>query len=124
MLQRVYKTINGRSHCRFVPIKEKNIESDRMSAADVLIGDIFVIDPVTQYPKSDISMFLSSETSPEVKQFIQEQLQRPLPVADSPGISDDDMSKYSRQGNESKSDYLNRIAQEFPDMFNLEERKD
>lgn len=58
-------------------------------------------------------MFMNENTSPQVKQFIQMNLQRPYDVlADSnlvEGVDDDIIAQYSRNQNESVSDYRRRL---------------
>lgn len=88
-------------------------KSDIVSANEELFALIFSVDPKTLLPSGDIAMFMNENTSPQVKQFIQMNLQRPYDVlADSnlvEGVDDDIIAQYSRNQNESVSDYRRRL---------------
>ena len=48
--------------------------SDVKSQKEVLYDDIFAIDPITKLPSGDITVYMSNETSPQVKDFIKNNL--------------------------------------------------
>lgn len=71
---------------------------------------IFAPDPVTGVPRSDLAFVVNSKTRPEVLQYIQNTLQRPL--QDSVVGSDPDMAIASIRGRkESFTAYADRIRE-------------
>lgn len=95
----------------FLPLNNSNDVSDVVSADQMLLAEVFAPDPITRLPQSDIQAFLGSNTNPQVRQFIQEQLMYNTgnSVSDT-HLSDDDLKTFSRQANESRSSYLTRIG--------------
>lgn len=91
-----------------------------------LFDTIFAINPLTRLPDGDIAVFMNENTSPEVRQYIQQQLMSALPQdAEMPSISDKDMEAFGgadgfdnfRRGeNESLSDYRDRVIKFLQDV--------
>lgn len=98
----------------FVPHVSDDKKSDTTGPEQALYDMIYESDPVTGLPKGDIVQFLSAETNPQVKQFIQMQLQRPNgDSVNTSDLSDDDILALSRNDNESKEEYLNRLRTDY-----------
>lgn len=88
---------------KYRPVQEKdNFEN--------ILNSIYTVDKSTGAPIGDIAVFLSKNTSPEVKQFIQMNLMSPVKsVGQVTGLSDDDILSMQRQPGESKFDYVQRL---------------
>lgn len=71
---------------------------------------IYAPDPVTGLPKGDYAIYLSDNTSPEVREYIRANLLRELPNAPAlPDDQSDELFEYIRGTNESMSDYVARM---------------
>ena len=79
----------------------------------VMFDNIFAVDPRTGLPSCDISVFLSENTSPEVKQFISMNLFRDSLGSDDTnvvdGIDEDTVALLTRGASESSSAYRDRV---------------
>lgn len=80
---------------------------------DAIFDMVFAPDPKTGLPCSDISMYLSSKTPPQVRDFIQQNIMgEGLPQQKAPdGITDEDLHYLTRRGNETADEYAGRISQ-------------
>lgn len=78
--------------------------------ADDIQKFIFAPDPVTGIPRSDIALTLSKDTRPEIQQYLQQVLQKPLPsgVRSMDGDTVLDMVKSRR---ETLTEYANRLRE-------------
>lgn len=77
-----------------------------------LFDSIFAIDERTKLPQGDLAVFMSENTSPEVKQFIQQNLlqQNNLELPENGKDLDDDIiSALTRGSGESVSSYRDRV---------------
>lgn len=94
-------------------VKEKSFDP---SMEKSLFEQIFSIDPVTGLPQGDLAVFMSENTSPEVKRFIEMNLHQPYNVdgdtSGRQGLTDDDVAAYMRESNESVRDYAARMLGE------------
>lgn len=103
-----------------IPSDEKISEQPDVNKA--LMDLIYGVDENTGLPCGDISMFLSPRTNPEIKAFIDMNLMRdnsdgksqvsiPNDVLNKmcTTITDDDIARFSRGGDESREDYALRI---------------
>lgn len=67
--------------------------------------------------RGDIAVMLSDKTSPEIREFIRQNILRPVSTSvsgvDYSGLSDDDIALYTRDAGESRNEYLSRLR----DMF-------
>lgn len=77
---------------------------------------IFSVDPRTKLPSGDIALFMTQNTSPEVRDFIQQNLMRPV-NADTDagkydGLDDDIIALYTRGADEDIYDYRDRMYHE------------
>lgn len=87
-----------------------------------LLDYIFGKDPVSGHPSGDLSVYLGEKSNPEVKAFIQTNLMQPL-IDDKGGlnlssdelnkirgtITDDDIAQFSRNHDETREEYADRI---------------
>lgn len=81
-----------------------------------LFEQIFTVDPVTGLPQGDLAIFMSENTSPEVKRFIEMNLHQPYNVdgdtSGRQGLTDDDVVTYMRESNETVRAYAARMLDE------------
>lgn len=93
--------------------KEKPIDTSMQKS---LFDQVFTIDPVTGLPQGDLAIFMSENTSPEVKRFIEMNLHQPYNVdgdtSGRQGLTDDDVVTYMRESNETVRDYAARMLDE------------
>lgn len=93
---------------------EKSV-MEKVSASDAFLKIVYQCDPRTKVPTGDLRILVSDKVSPEVKQWVINNLQFDVSAAKVPsppaGISDDDVMNLARQNNESRSDYLARVNQ-------------
>lgn len=86
---------------------------DQDSERKALLDLIFTVDPVTGLPSGDIGQVLGKNLSPEVVQFIKDNLMQDffqLAAKGVPaGIDDGEVLELSRSDGESRSDYLQRV---------------
>lgn len=95
-----------------IPDQPKDPFPDRPSAKDVLLDQIFAVNPVTKLPDSDIQVFMNKNTNDQIKKFIQDNL-----LADNGGVSDSSkydlpdevIAEYTRSSSESAYQYRDRI---------------
>lgn len=77
-----------------------------------LLDVIYSIDERTKLPKGDIALFLSANTSPEIRQFISQNLHGEMPETPAlPADSDIDFTRYMREKGEDRSSYLTRLSE-------------
>lgn len=79
-----------------------------------LFDIVFSVDPRTNLPVGDLSIWMSDKVSPEVKRYIEMNLHSPVSIdADGSGeyrnLSDDDIATFTRSSDESISDYRSRL---------------
>lgn len=84
-----------------------------------LFDIIFAVNPLTKLPDGDIAVFMNQNTSPEVRQFIQQNLQTEVPDnLLAPTVSDSDLEKFGgadgfenfrRRNGESIENYRDRV---------------
>lgn len=96
-------------------------ESDVKSKKEELFDFIFSADPVTGVPQGDLAIYLGDKANPEIKAFIQNELMSErsdssdgmnLPdevINKFRSLSDDDVALFSRNHNESREEYANRL---------------
>lgn len=86
---------------------------DQDSEKKALLDLIFTVDPVTGLPSGDIGQVLGKNLSPEVVQFIKDNLMQDfsqLAAKGVPaGIDDGEVLELSRSDGESRSDYIQRV---------------
>lgn len=96
-------------------------EPDVKSKKEELFDMIFSADPVTGVPQGDLAIYLGDKANPEIKAFIQNELlserddladgvRMPDEVLNKfKSLSDDDVALFSRNHNESREEYANRL---------------
>lgn len=85
------------------------------SSTDALFDMVYAVNPRTKLPDGDIAMFMSENTSPEIKDFIAKQLMSPNQSQSDggkyDGLDDDAIALYTRNSDESLYDYRDRMYQ-------------
>lgn len=98
----------------YEPIVDPERKSEVKSNVDAIYDSIFAVDPLTMLPSGDIAQFMSSKVSPEIREFIRQNLMSPVPddgvSAKFGTLSDDDIVMFSRQQGESLEDYRSRLV--------------
>ena len=85
-------------------------ESDVVRQEDSVINLIFAPDPDTGVPRSDLALMFSKDKSPEIAQYIQDTLMRP--VNDGSGAPDADTAlEFMCSRSERVEDYANRLRE-------------
>lgn len=88
-----------------IPEKVENNENE-------VFNMIYAPDPLTGRPRSDLGTYLSENTSPVVRDFIERQLRQDFSGNTSTipdGISDSDILYLTKDKNETVSDYQERV---------------
>lgn len=103
--------------------------SDVRKKEDPLMDYIFGVNPVTGLPTGDLAIYLSDKANPEVRQFIEMNLLKDNPSTDVPALSmpddvvnkyrsvitDDDVAQFSRNHDETRDEYAERMRNWFAD---------
>lgn len=101
------------ANLEYEPTIDPERKSDVQSNVDSILDSIFAVDPVTMLPSGDIAKFMSSKVSPEIREFIRQNLMSPVPddgvSAKFGTLSDDDIVAFSRQQGETLDDYRSRL---------------
>lgn len=105
-----------------------DVPSDVVDKNQQLLDFIFTNDPVTGMPTGDLALFTNEKANPEIKRFIELNLLHENPEVGSSlnlpddiankfrgTITDDDIAQFSRNHDESREDYANRMRQWFVD---------
>lgn len=83
------------------------------SETENLFDHIFSVDPRTLLPNGDIAIWMSQNTSVEIRNFISQNLMSPVPLdsdgAKFDGLTDDDVATFTRNQGESIADYRSRL---------------
>ena len=105
-----------------VPAVER-VESEKGSAQNSLLSAIYAKDSLTGFPTGDIAMYVSKNTSPEVKKYILDNIMIDTSsAANSPapsGMSDDEISMFSRSDGETREAYTQRMQSIFTQMSDV-----
>lgn len=72
---------------------------------------VYMVDPITLLPANDEAVFLSDKTSPEIKDFILQNLRSTveIPKSSFPDVPEDDLIALTRNSGESRYDYAQRV---------------
>lgn len=94
--------------------EEKEEEKpDQLPKSEQLFDLIFSVNPRTKLPDGDIAMFMNDNTSPEVREFIRQNLMSDNGLetdgAKYNGLDDDTIALYTRNQGESLSQYRDRM---------------
>lgn len=113
-----FRDFEGLKDCTFYSSEkcEVSIPSNSLKGEE-LFNVIFSVDPITGLPQGDLAVFINENTSPEVKQYITQNLMLDVSSSAAPSVMakdlsslDDDMiNQLSRGSNESLSDYRDRM---------------
>lgn len=107
-----HREYRGLENREFVEVVGRDLDPGVFDSTKVLFDKIFAVNPVTNLPDGDIAVFMSENTSPEIKAFIQSQLMTPNGQQSDTsfaGLSDDDLSVLSRGADESLTAYASRM---------------
>lgn len=83
------------------------------SQFDIILNEIFSVDPVSGLPKGDVAYYLSDNGNPQVRDWIKNNLLQPRAVltgADPQRVSDDLIAEFSRGADESNEAYAMRLS--------------
>lgn len=98
----------------YEPTIDPERKPDVKSNVDAILDSIFAVDPLTMLPSGDIAQFMSNKVSPEIREFIRQNLMSPVPddgvSAKFGTLSDDDIVMFSRQQGETLDDYRSRLV--------------
>lgn len=94
---------------QLTPVK-RTYDSVELPGDDLLLT-IFAPDPLTGVPRSDLGIVMSKDKSPEVAQFIRDNLQRPINDNSVPSDDADFAIQSIRDRRESISQYALRLRQ-------------
>lgn len=123
------KRLRPQDNVESVPASDP--DSDVRPSDSQLLDYIYGLDPVTQLPCGDLSVYLGEKANPEIRQFIELNLLQERmdgkSAMDLPQevinkfkgvISDDDISAFSRNHGESREEYADRLK-----LYFLNEKK-
>ena len=81
------------------------------SELQVILDEIFTVDPVTGLVKGDIAYYLSKDGNPQVKQWLETHLLQPRMIGNqsSKDVTDDMIVEMSRQCGETVEEYQTRL---------------
>lgn len=95
------------------PLAESEIKkSDNKDSKENLFNQIYSVNPLTNLPQGDIAVFMNQNTSPQVRDFIVNELMRPDgsdKATSFDGLSDDELYSLSRQHGEDIQAYKLRM---------------
>lgn len=90
------------------------LEADsKVSSTDNILNLIYAPDPRTNLPSGDLNYWVSDKVSPDVKEFIKNNLMMDVSsaknVSADPSLSDDDILALTRNAGESIEEYAARL---------------
>lgn len=109
--------------------------SDSVSRDDVIRNEsdkqlfdlVFAVNPRTNLPEGDLQVYMSQNTRPEVRSFIEQVLRQDNGLSSDTshlrGLSDDDIQNFSRGSDESLSDYRLRLYNFVKDSVSKKDAK-
>lgn len=110
-LYRQLQEIDIPEFCSIRPEKKRIVNEDMNKA---LFDIVFSVNPLTLLPDGDIAVYMSENTSPDIRRFIEMNLHSPILIdadkdAAFAGLSDDDVATFMREPTESLSAYRQRM---------------
>lgn len=78
----------------------------------IVLNEIFAVDPITGVPKGDIAYYLSADGNPQVKDWIMNNLLQPRAAqtgSSIDGLTDDLIAEFGRQSGEDFESYAARL---------------
>lgn len=95
------------------PVVDDEVKkSDNQDSKENLFNQIYSVNPLTNLPQGDIAVFMNANTSPQVRDFIVNELMRPdgtEKATSFDGLSDDELYSLSRQHGEDIQAYKLRM---------------
>lgn len=113
----------------FIPFDvDESLEPDKKSPDNVIFDEIFKVNPFTGLPDGDLACFMSENTSPSVKQFIELNLRGTNNLPSDSGsfgseLSDDLIAEFTRSSNETVESYRQRLVNVVRDSLKSEQTK-
>lgn len=105
-----------------IPSVEIGEKPDVLHSDSQLLDYIYSVDPVTSLPSGDLAIYLGDKANPEIRNFIEMNLlqenidgKSPLSLPDDVinkmkgVITDDDVAFFTRNHNESREEYADRL---------------
>lgn len=92
---------------------EEDVTPSHESQFDIILNEIFSVDPVSGLPKGDIAYYLTENGNPQVREWIKNNLLQPRSVisgADPSKVSDDLIVEFSRGADETNEAYAMRLS--------------
>lgn len=96
-----------------VDFVDEDVVPSPESQLDLILNEIFSVDPVSGLPKGDISYYLGENGNAQVREWIKNNLLQPRSVltgADPSKVSDDLIAEFSRRSDESNEAYAMRLS--------------
>lgn len=98
-----------------VPVEfvDEDVTPSPESQLDLILNEIFSVDPVSGMPKGDIAYYLGENGNAQVREWIKNNLLQPRSVltgADPRLISDDLIAEFSRGVDETNEAYAMRLS--------------
>lgn len=98
-----------------VPVKfvEDDVVPSPESQLDIILNEIFSVDPVSGMPKGDIAYYIGQNGNAQVREWIKNNLLQPRAVisgADPSRVSDDLIAEFSRGADETNEAYAMRLS--------------
>lgn len=101
------------SNLQPVEYVEEEVVSSSESQFDIILNEIFSVDPVSGLPKGDIAYYLTENGNSQVREWIKNNLLQPRSVisgADPSKVSDDLIAEFSRGADETNEAYAMRLS--------------
>lgn len=103
--------------CQSIDVDRRSVDNVPdyvMSESDlqIVLTEIFSVDPDTGFPRGDIAYFLSKDGNPQVKAWLESNLLSPRAKQTGTsldGVTDDFIAEYARNDGESVADYALRL---------------
>lgn len=92
---------------------EEDVVPSPESQLDLILNEIFSVDPVSGMPKGDIAYYLGENGNVQVREWIKNNLLQPRSVltgADPQRVSDDLIAEFSRGADETNEAYAMRLS--------------
>lgn len=101
------------SHLVPVDFVDEDVVPPLESQLDLILNEIFSVDPVSGLPKGDIAYYLGQNGNDQVREWIKNNLLQPRSVltgADPSKVSDDLIAEFSRGVDETNESYAMRLS--------------
>lgn len=101
------------SHLVPVDFVDEDVVPSPESQLDLILNEIFSVDPVSGLPKGDIAYYLGENGNAQVREWIKNNLLQPRSVltgSDPSKVSDDLIVEFSRRSDETNEAYAMRLS--------------